>query len=696
MKTLHKFSSLLVAASVAVGSLGFTACSDDDDNFSGNRDGVVLTYIAEMPATRGEAIRIHGRNLNNVKSVVFPIKEEVFDFTRLSNEDLSVIVPEEALAGHLRLVTVSGDTITSKSLISYREEITVTGVTPTSGLIPGDIITISGECVYNIASVTFSAGVEVPSTEFVSASRRELKVRVPANAQSGPISFTDGAEDEPWDYTYPTALDITVPEATSLDKQEYEFNEQMVLTGRNLQLVEKLIFPTDVTVENDEFTVSADGTTMTLNMPDECGDGQFQLVLPSGMSILSPEFKLPVIKVTDVLVNGQSVGRGEDGGLNTAEDLEVGFTLRIEGENLDRVKRFFLPGITDKKYEDYTLEGKNVITLTVPEGMKDGAFTLYQNPSVSAMVNASMLVELPFIWKGSVELINWGGNLYPASWDASLWKKFFLREGSMNTPGLLTIYFTHHDEVLDADGNPEKHILKITHSDWSTPWSGVGPIDPESGGVVIDPSEKSLKIEVSQEDINRFASEQQMVFYGTGLTLTSMKFEPGKTLGGGDNPQPSLDPIEIWSGNTTLTWGAGGRVCIPAEEFDNAKPGMVLRIKYNATVDTWCQAQICDGDWCQTEEWSWEATNMPEDIFDGDNNPITAYTTGGKTWIPSDMFGWNNFALFHEADFILTQAHIDQIRKYRQDCSDENAVDVGIIMQGSDLTITNVYLVPQN
>lgn len=694
MKTLHKISSLLVAATLAVSSLGFTACSDDDDNLTGNRDGVVLTYFRTMPATRGQKIQIHGRNFDKVKSVIFPIKEEVFDFTLVNNENIDVVVPEEALAGHLRLVTVSGDTITSKSLISYDEDITVTGVSPTTDLIPGDIITISGDCVYNIASVTFSAGVEVPSTDFVSASRRELKVRIPAEAQSGPISFTDGAENEPWEYTYPVELDITVPEAIALDKQEYEFNEKMVLTGRNLQLVEKLIFPTNVEVENDEFTVSEDGTTMTLTVPDECAEGQFQLVLPSGVSILSPEYKLPVIKINDVLVNGVSVGRDADGNLNTAADLEVGFTLRIEGENLSRVKRLFLPNVTDKKYENYVLEGDNAITLTVPEDMNDGTFTLYQNPSVSTTFNAAMLVELPFIWKGNVELVNWGGNLYPATWDPSLWKKFIEREGAMNTPGVLTIYFNHQDVEYDDNGNPVDHILKITYSDWSTAWTNVGPIDPGSGGVIIDPSVKNLKIEVTQADINRFISEGSFVFYGTGLTLTSMKFEPGKTLGGDDNPQPSLDPVEIWSGDVTLSWGAGGRVCLAAEDFDGVAAGTVLRIKYNATQDVWCQAQINDGNWCQARTWDWEATNFPEDLFDGDGNPITEYKFT-QTWIPSDMFGWNNFSLYHEADFILTQAILDQIKEFRQDCDQENAVDVGIIIQGQDMSITNVYLVPQ-
>ncbi len=109
---------------MTVGSLAFTSCSDDDDVISGNKDGVELTYFGNMPATRGETIEIHGKNLNKVKEVIFPIEEIVADFSRKGNDVIIVTIPEEALAGHLRLLTASGDTITSKSLLSYVEEIT--------------------------------------------------------------------------------------------------------------------------------------------------------------------------------------------------------------------------------------------------------------------------------------------------------------------------------------------------------------------------------------------------------------------------------------------------------------------------------------------------------------------------------------------------------------------------------------------
>lgn len=678
MKTLNKFSTFLVAAAVAAGSLGFTACSDDDDNLAGNKDGVVLQYFGVMPATRGQAIEIHGQNLHKVKTVVFPIDVDVTDFTLEGGNLIRVVVPEEALAGHLRLVTMSNDTIVSKSLLSYDEEITVTEVTPVTGLLPGDIVTVKGDCVYNIASVTFSNGVEVPSIDFVSASRRELKVAVPRGAQSGDISFTDGAENEPWEYTYPTPLEIISPEVTALDKTDYDFFEPMTISGSNLQYVDKITFPGGVELASDDWTVAEDGSSIKLEVPEECADGEITLTLASGNTITTPAFTLPLVKIEKTYVDGNEV--------TAVEDLEVGMTLRFEGQNLDRVKRLFLPGDTQNKFTDYTLEGNTAISFAVTDKFQDGNVTFYQNSCVAPTVGVAMLVELPYIWKGNVSLGGWSGNLYPATWDAGLWKKFIEREGAVNKPGLMTIYFSH-DDAVEGD-----HILKLTYADWSTAWSKVSPIDPGSGGVIIDPAEKNFKVEIAQADIDRFIAEGSFVIYGCGLNLTAIKYEPGKTIDGGDTPTPSApEPIEVWSGNVDLSWGAGGRVCIPAEYFETAEAGSLLRIHFNCKAGVWCQAQINDGQW--NTEWNWEAV-MPEDVFDGDGNPITKYTAAG-TWVPSDMFGWNTFQDYHEADFIITQANIDKILANRQDCDQESAIDCGIIFQGSDVNITKVEIVPQ-
>lgn len=682
MKTLHKISTLLVAVFMAVSSLSLQSCSDDDNELVANRDGVELTYFGEMPATRGQKIKIHGKNLNKVTAIIFPINEEVTDFELIDSKNIEVIVPEEALAGHLRLKTVSGDILESKSNLSYAEEVTITSVAPTEDLLPGDEITIKGDCVYNIASVTFSNGVEVPSTEFISCTRRELKVAVPMEAQSGPISFTDGASDEPWEYTYPTPLTIIVPQVDGIDKQSYDFEETMVISGKNLQYVKSVTFPTDIVV--DDFEVSADGTALKVEIPEDATSGAPVLTLASGVTIDVPEYELPIIAIENISVDGNWTSM--DPGF---EDLEPGMTLRFEGKNLDRVKRLFLPGV-DGKYNNYSLEGNSAITFTVPAKFQDGNITFYQNESVSINVPAAMLVELPFIWKGEVALGSWSGNMMIFDWNPTLWKKFWLREGAANKPGVMTFYFSH-DGTVDGD-----HLLKLTYADWGTPWVNAAAdanFNPEAGAVLIDPSASKYEIEVTQADIDMFANG--FVIYGCGLTLKSIKFEPGKTLGGNDDPVgPSNEPKQIWSGNVELGWSTGTRVYLLGEDFDNAKAGDLLRLTYDVPEAAWSQVQINDGNWSDALEF--DVANMPDDLFDGDGNPITSFHFK-QTWIPSDCYTWNLFHTFHQVDLVLTQSHLDHFKTVRTDVDEENVYGACIIMQGGGgIHITGAYIVPNN
>jgi len=701
MKASVKFSSLFLAASLAVGSLGFTSCSDDKGLIEFNPYGksdVVLTYFGVMPATRGDSIIINGENLNKVKAVIFPIDINVEDFRLIDDQNIKVEVPQEALAGKLRLLTASGEVITSVSHLSFVEKIKVTKIEPTTDLLPGDEITVTGDALYNVASVTFSDGVTVESTDFVSADRYTLVVKVPRGAVSGTVTFSDGNDDEPWSYTYPTPLDIINATVTGIDKTDYEFGEVMTITGTHLEFVDKVTFPGGI--EPEVFTISEDGTTITVEIPDECGPGQVELTLASGNVVTTPEFTLPVIKITDVTVNGTSVGTKDVTNAETGEtsvelkgieDFEPGMNVVITGENFDRVRRVYFPGYTDKMKagEDYQ-QSATEITFVIPEKMNDGNIQLYQNKTISLYHAATKLVELPFIWKGEVVMAGWGGSLCPATWEPALWKKFMEREGSLASgPGLMTLYYT-------PDATSDQNYLKMVYGDWATPWENVAKdenFDAEASAIAIDPASANYKVEITQADIDKFKTDGSFVIFGTGLTLTAVKYEPGKTLGGGDTPQPSNDPIVIWEKEVTLSWGVGGRVCVGAEHFENVKAGTLLRFNFNCTAETWCQAQINDGGWAHT--MIFEAV-MPEDLFDGDGNPITSYSCTDGVWVPSDMFGWNNFHNFHEADFILTQEHIDNILAKRSDCSDENEVDCGLIIQGSDITFTKVSLVPQN
>lgn len=191
MKTIFKYISAASLAALTIAAPAtLSSCSEDTlDTNPYNRTGVNIVAMGPMPVSRGEQIRISGTQLNKVKAVVFPGAKdiaseerssiEVYDFQRDGSEEISVKVPDLALAGHLALLTESGETVTSLSNLSFVEEITIESVSPLTDLSAGDIITVKGDFIWNIASATFTDGVVVEAADFLKANRVEALIQVP-------------------------------------------------------------------------------------------------------------------------------------------------------------------------------------------------------------------------------------------------------------------------------------------------------------------------------------------------------------------------------------------------------------------------------------------------------------------------------------------------------------------------------------
>ncbi len=136
-------------------------------------------------------------------------------------------------------------------------------------------------------------------------------------------------------------------------------------------------------------------------------------------------------------------------------------------------------------------------------------------------------------------------------------------------------------------------------------------------------------------------------------------------------------PIEVqlerkfttaWEGNTTISWGDGGRVAIPLKAFEGVEPGAKLRLHYSQFDQKWAQAQINNG--------SWAPLSFPE-------------VSG--TLVPTDIYGWFADGILDRiTDLTLTAEVLDNIRN---NAGDYEGVTCGIIIQGQDLLFTKVEIV---
>ena len=291
---MKKFRNIFILFVVALVGVSLTSCNDEDlvtDPY--NKSGVNLLAYGPSPILRNTEIRLTGTNMQKVDKVIFPGNAivERSAFNRSDNENIYCNVPDETVPGHIRLVA-GNDTIVSIGTLVFEEPIEVTNVTPVTGLSAGDIISITGDYVYNIAEVIFTRSASVIAEDFEYVSRREIRVRVPLSAETGTITMNDGAD---WEYTFETPLEIVSASYLSIEPAAADFGEQIKIHGTNLHTVEQVLFAGGVA---SEFTVSEDNRTIIATVPAECKSGAISLLLYSGNALQTDAFSVPTVVIT--------------------------------------------------------------------------------------------------------------------------------------------------------------------------------------------------------------------------------------------------------------------------------------------------------------------------------------------------------------------------------------------------------------
>lgn len=528
----------------------FNSCNEDDVT------SVALHSFGPCPVLRGNTIKIIGTDLTQVTKVVFPSNVEVSQFESKTNTQIVVTVPQEAVPGQIKLIYNGGE-ITSKSKITFEEPISVTSVSPTS-VTAGDVITVTGDYVYNIATATFADNVVVEAADFVSSSRKELKITVPKAAVSGKITFSDGA-DVPTLIEYETPLEITTATYISMDRTELDMGEQVVITGTNLQLIESVIYPGDITDET--FSVSADGTQITTTVPTETCSGVITLKQFSGNSISTDAFTVPTITYESI---------------SPSTNLQVGDEVTIKGTNLGRVIELQLPGGTVIKPGDssFAIDNSGLnIKFIVPESMVDGAVTMVQNSNISVTTdNISMKKMGNVFWTGNFELGNWAQNLEVAAEKAdAVWEAF---SSTIKGTGKLTVNFTLDESATWWQLKP------CYRSDWNT---GLGGLT--NSIVEMAAGQDSYTLNINEADY-AMLNANGWAFGGCNMTITSMEWESADV------------PTTIWEGSLVLDGNWGNSTQISADKFASLTTSSKIYFYYTLdTTSTYWQIKPMDGGW---------------------------------------------------------------------------------------------------
>lgn len=345
-----------VCLSLAVGSL-FTACDDDDDDGTGQFAGgsaVSLNSFGPCPAARGGILRFIGSNMDRVTGVVIPQCEEITEIEKVSKMEIRVTIPQEADTGKIVLNTPEG-AVTTLTSITYSEPIGVSACTPTQ-VKAGDVLTIDGEYLNLINEVKFADGVIVEKEDFVSRSRKQIRVIVPEEARTGKIIVSDGAEI-PIEVYSEEVIEVVLPAVASVRPNPLKAGGALTITGKDFDLVAAVVLP-----GGEEIAVQDVTTEITIEAtPADIREGWVVLVAKSGV-----EVKADSLMLVKPAINGISSATVKNGG-----------SFTITGTDLDLVSEIVFGG-TDATVAsaDFTARTATEITVVLPATATDGAFTL--------------------------------------------------------------------------------------------------------------------------------------------------------------------------------------------------------------------------------------------------------------------------------------------------------------------------------
>lgn len=681
MKFQTKISSVI--AGLAVASAILSGCSqkelDTDQYPSGETK---LASWGPNPVMRGATLSFYGSCLETVKQVNVPGADPITDIEVITSgtpSEIRIQLPAEGSeVGYITLVTDKGKTLTTQNEVEYIEPIVLDSFsTESKPAMPGDVLSLKGDYMNLVASVIFEGGQEVAVEE--GADRHNASVVIPASAVSGKIVLSDGNSIPNLIYSE-EVLEIGLPTVTSMTVAEALPGEPVIISGKYLQMIDKVVFEGDVTVEHADFTLNEENTTLTLSLPAEAADGDVKAI-----SYSSDEYKLgalETVKPSNLVV--------------APAPAKAGSEMTISGNNLDIVSDIALSNAGSTTF----FEKEGVITLTVPaKAATEGKITLTMKNGESVTAEYSLvfpeITEIAPVDIMAGETVTVKGADLDLIVSAKLGGKdvtIVREEGAEVSETEMTIA-TENTSVSGkfvftlANGEtvePETEI-KISYDSFIIVKDM--PAAEHIGALVTLKGENFLMIEnifIGEAKVTRYTmrSDNEITFFMPYNTVGTYDMYFHLTTG---EVETCPNKIEVlleqvitvgWEGTTEITWGDGGRVIVPASKFEGVKAGTKMRIYFTQKDQTWAQAQFNYGDWS------------------GINFDDPAGVTFNQTIVPTDVFGWFEDGILDRCvEVVLTKGILANIQSKQGEC--EGQTGCGVIIQGSDLIFTKIEIVSE-
>lgn len=671
MNKIFKLAALLTACLMTF------ACAPEElstDQYPD--DAVSFAAFAPNPVARGGALRIVGSNLQRIAEVQIPGINPITDIEIVKEgheSEIRVIIPVDGPeVGKVAIVDLCGNTHVSLADITYSEPIIFDDFTPKDAM-PGDVITIKGDYMNNIRAIQFAGGAVV--TEFPEQSRYQMKVVVPSEAITGKIIIADVDENNNPDGLIPNLfyseenLVIGEPDVKAADRGVLKVGNQVTVTGEYLNMIKSVNFGG---VDAD-FTVAEDGKSLTVALPATAVDGELVLVSFAGTEHNAGAYTTLV--PSEIKIAPETRYKAGLNAVVTGNDLDLVTGATLAGTALEYV---YADGAITFPIPATAVDGAVTLTLANGKTIDTEAIELVK-PIITAVAPLELYAgDEPVIISGEdLDLVvsaTLGGKPAEFKYDETTGqievatdatsvsgKVAFTLANAVVVESAEEVTMNYHSLVIVKSMPAAEHIgAKVT-------LTGANFMLVEN--IYVGDAKVQTYYSRTDEEVSFVMPYNKVGSYNIYFDLLN-----------GDREMVAT-PIEVlleinyitgWEGNTTITWSDGGRVYVPAAKFDGVKAGAKIRFYYTQKDQTWAQAQINYGDW--------SGLVFPE--------------LSGNTLVPTDIYGWFSDGILDRCtEFTLTKEILDNIQAKKGDA--EGQKNVGIIIQGSDLTFTKVEILQE-
>ena len=641
MKNIFRYSILLTLCSL----VGLVSCTREElstDQLSD--DAVVFGGFAPNPVVRGAELRIMGSNLDQIVEVQIPGAEPITEIEVVSTgrvSEIRIVTPAEgaedmSVTGPVVIVDKNGNTYKSKTDISFKEGIVIDSFSPAAAM-PGDVVTVKGDYLYNVQQVVLSNGVYVTGDQITEKSRRELKFIVPSNAVTGPVTIGDVDENNnpegliPNNVPSKTELVIGDPTVKAADRGMLKAGAEIAVQGEYLDMIAKAAFrvttpaaeegaePTVADTEVD-FALAEDNKSVKVALPATVVEGEIVLT-----SFAGKEFKAgtyTTVIPTEIAIAAES-------------RYKAGLNAVVTGKDLDLVTKAELAGTAlEFGYAD------NKLTFAIPSKAVDGTVVLTLANGKTVDTEAIELVKPTITEMTPLELYAGDENITVKGTDLDLIvaaalggreaefeyanEEIIVKTALTSVSGKVALTLDNGVVVESADEvKVNYHSLVIV-----TEMPAMQHIGQE---VVLKGSSFSLvenifigDVKVTQyslrtdEEVRFLMPWNKAGMYNLSFHLFSGDVE---TVATQIEVGLELDIKTIWEGEASLVWSGMQDLAWGGYDWSTVKPGTILTAYFTLHEADYWQVRFANGSWASIPS----GVEIASSLGQGDGNiPMTA------------------------------------------------------------------------